>query len=63
VQFGKNRHYIGNTIVTSTQPRNQLGNKRSQDNKMPTIMWKKYKVKRKAESKKRKKSSNIKRER
>jgi len=62
VQFGKNRHYIGNTIVTSTQPRNQLGNKRSQDDKIPTIMWKKYKVQRRAESKKRKKSSNIKRE-
>ena len=40
----------------------EINQERSQDNKMPTIMWKKYKVKRKAESKKRKKSSNIKRE-
>ena len=48
-------------MVASTQPRNELGNRRSQDDQMPTIMWKKYKRGRRTESEERKKSSDARR--
>jgi len=48
-------------MVASTQPQNQLGNRRSQDDKMPTIVWKEYKAKRRKEDKEREKNSNSRR--
>ena len=41
MQFGENRGYIGNIVATSTQPRDKLEDWRSQDDKMPTTVWKK----------------------
>jgi len=29
-------------VVASAQPRNKLKNRRSEDNKIPTFVWKKY---------------------
>jgi len=46
-------------MVVSPQPRNQLGDWRSQDNKVPIIMWKKYKVKGGKGEEESKKSSDI----
>ena len=46
-------------MVASPQPRNQLGDQRGQDDEVPTIMWKKYKVKGGKEEKESEKSSNI----
>ena len=46
-------------MVVSTQPRNKLGNRRSQDDKVPTIVWKKYKAKREKGEERSKKNGNI----
>jgi len=46
-------------MVVSTQPRDKLGDRRSQDNKVPTIVWKEYKAKGGKGEKESKKSSNI----
>ena len=48
-------------MVTSIQPRDKLENRRSQDNEMPTTVWKEYKAKEKKGSKEKKKSSNSRR--
>ena len=61
MQSRENRYHIGDAMVTSTQPRNQLENGKSQDDKMSTIVWKEYKAKRRKENKERKKSSNSRR--
>jgi len=61
VQFGENRHHIGDAAVAGTQPRNLLGNRRSQDDQMSTIMWKKYKIGKRTESKEKKKNSDARR--
>jgi len=39
-------------VVVSTQSRDKLGDKRGKNNKVPTIVWKKYKVERKKEREK-----------
>jgi len=46
-------------MVVSTQPRNKLGNRRSQDDEVPTIVWKKYKAKREKGKERSKKNGNI----
>jgi len=38
-------------MVISTQPRDKLGNRRSQNDEMPTTIWKEYKAKRKKKRK------------
>ena len=32
-------------MVISTQPRDKLGNRRSENDEVPTIVWKEYKAK------------------
>ena len=46
-------------MVVSTQPRNKLGDQRGQDDEVPTIVQKKYKVKEGKGEKRSKKSSDI----
>ena len=41
----EDRCYIGDTMVTSTQPKDKLGNRRSENNEVPTIVWKEYETK------------------
>ena len=48
-------------MVASTQPRNKLGNRRSQDDEVPTIVWKKYKAKREKGEERSKKNGDIRR--
>ena len=48
-------------MVISTQLRDKLGNRRSQDNEMPTTVWKEYKAKERKGSKERKESSDSRR--
>ena len=59
MQSRKNRCYIGDTMVASTQPRDKLGDWRSQNDEVPTIVWKEYKAKEGKGEKESKKSSNI----
>ena len=61
MQSRENRCHIGDAMVTSIQPRNQLENGKSQDDEIPTIVWKEYKAKKRKENKERKKSSNSRR--
>ena len=42
LQFGKNKCYIGYTMVTDPLPRDKLGNKRSQNNEVSTNLQKEY---------------------
>jgi len=46
-------------MVVSTQPRDKLGDQRSQDDEVPTTVWKKYKAKGEKNEKESKKSSDI----
>jgi len=48
-------------MVISPQPRNQLGNREGQDDKISSIMWKEYKIGKGTESKEGKKSSHTRR--
>ena len=59
MQSRKNRYYIGNAMVASTQPGDKLEDWGSQDNEVPTIVWKEYKAKGGEGEKESKKSSNI----
>ena len=59
MQSRKNRHYIGDAMVASTQPRDKLGDWRSQDNEMSTTVWKEYEAKGEKGKKESKKSSDI----
>ena len=59
MQSRKNRRYIGDAMVVSTQPRDKLGDQRSQDDEVPTTVWKKYKAKGEKNEKESKKSSDI----
>jgi len=52
---------ILDAMVTSPQPRNQLGNRGGQDDKMSSIMWKEHKIGKETESKERKKGSHTRR--
>ena len=61
MQFGKDKYYIRDAVATSTQFRDKLEDRRSQDDQMLTIMWKKYKTERKTESEEKKKSSDARR--
>ena len=61
MQSRKNRHYTRDAIVASTQPRNKLENRRSQNDKVPTIVWKKYKAKREKREERSKKNGDIRR--
>jgi len=38
MQSGENKCHIGDIIVVNIQPRNQLENRRNQDDKMSTIV-------------------------
>jgi len=58
VQSRKNRCYIGDAMVASTQPKDKLEDQRSQDDKVPTIVWKEYKAKGEKGKKESKKSSD-----
>jgi len=46
-------------MVISIQPRDKLEDQRSQDDKVPTIVWKEYKAKGGEDEKESKKSSDI----
>jgi len=46
-------------MVVSIQPRDKLEDQRSQDDKVPTIVWKEYKAKGGKNEKESKKSSDI----
>ena len=46
-------------MVASIQPRDKLEDWKSQDDEMPTTMWKEYKVKEEKSEKESKKSSDI----
>ena len=41
VQLREDRVNIGNAVASSPQSRNRLGERRSEDNALPTYMWKK----------------------
>ena len=41
MQLREDRHHTGYTIVASTQPQDKLEDRRSQNNKMSTNLWKK----------------------
>ena len=44
MQFGKNRGDTKNAIVSSPQPRNRLGERRSENDIVPTYMWKRKEI-------------------
>ena len=44
MQFGKNRGDTKNAIVSSPQPRNRLGEGRSENDIVPTYMWKRKEI-------------------
>jgi len=46
-------------MITSTQPRDKLEDQRSQDDEVPTTVWKEYKAKGEKNEKESKKSSDI----
>jgi len=52
VQFGKNRVNTGNAMASSLQSRNRLGERRGEDDALPTYMWKKKARREEEESKK-----------
>jgi len=58
----ENKYNIRDTVVTSAQSRDKLGDRRSKNNKVSTTVWKEYKVERRKESKERDESSNPRRE-
>ena len=58
MQFGEDRYYTRNAIVTSAQSRDKLGDRRNKNNEVPTTLWKKYKVERRKGEKERKESGN-----
>ena len=62
MQPGKNRYNTGDAVVTSMQPRDKLGDRKSKNNEVPTTVQKEYKVKRRKESEEREESSNSRRE-
>ena len=41
MQLGENRDHTGDTMVASTQLQDKLGDKRSQNDKMSTNLWRK----------------------
>ena len=47
VQLREDRVNIGNAVASSPQSRNRLGERRSEDDALPTYMWKKQEVKEK----------------
>jgi len=49
-------------MVVSTQSRDKLEDRRSENDKVPTIVWKKYEAKRRKEDEEREKGSDSKRE-
>jgi len=49
-------------MVVSTQSRDKLEDRRSENDKVPTIVWKEYEAKRKKEDEEREKGSDSKRE-
>ena len=55
MQFGKNRGNTRNTIVSSPQPINRLGEERSKNDIVPTYMWKRKETDREKGSKENKK--------
>jgi len=56
-----NRCSTGDAVVTSTQPRDKLGDRGSKNDKIPTTVWKKYEAERRKESEEREESSNSRR--
>ena len=40
MQLGENRYHTGDAIVASTQPQDKLGDRRSQNDKISTNLWK-----------------------
>ena len=40
MQLGENRYYTRDTIVANTQSQDKLGDKRSQNDKISTNLWK-----------------------
>jgi len=54
MQFGQNRVDTGNAVASSPQSRNRLGKRRSENDALPTYIWKK-KARRKGEKSKKNK--------
>jgi len=61
MQFGEDRYYTRDAMVTSAQSRDKLGNRGSKNDKVPTTVWEEYKVERRKERKERKENSNSRR--